>query len=66
MERVPTEDNSIIVLETSAGNGFLLLFLVNSNKRVGSETTEEEAEHLGTWIENLGVGLLGLGLNGKN
>lgn len=38
VERVPTDASSIMVLETSAGNGLLLL----NSKWVGSDTTESE------------------------
>lgn len=48
MDKVPTEDNSRIVLETSAGNGLPLPLLV----KTGSETTE--TAHLRDPIENLG------------
>lgn len=41
VERVPTEDNSIIVLETSAGLGLLLVLIV-SLFAAGGEATEQK------------------------
>lgn len=50
VDKVPTEDNSIIVLETSAGYGFPLLVF---SDWIGSDTTE--TAHLRGPIENLGL-----------
>lgn len=58
---MPTEVNSMIVLDTSAGKGLWWL-LVDSSKCVGSETTEKaETEHFRVWCEDFlrdGYGLL--------
>lgn len=46
---MPTEVNSMIVLDTSAGKGLWWLFV--DSKWVGSETTEE-TEHFRVWNED--------------
>jgi hypothetical protein len=66
VERVPTEANSTIVLETSAGNGLFCL----TSKWVGSDTTEREhfVVRNRDWRNGFGIGgvnwVLDMGLEG--